>query len=103
MNDGKPVAFYTFYEDREAGITKLCSPDVRNYSFYGAPIAVLGYEEAIPELLKASEKIVKRGIWSIATPPNYPKKPLTAAGYKCSESFTPIIGKITSKAIAIIK
>ncbi len=91
MNDGKPVAFHTYYEDRESGITRLSSPEGKSYSFYGAPIAVPGYEEAIPELLKASEKTIKRGIWSIRTPPNYPIRPLTAAGYKCWESFTCLI------------
>jgi len=91
MNSGKPVAFHTFYEEKEAGTTKLNSPEGRYYSFYGAPIAISGYEEAIPELLKTSEKIIKGGIWFIRTPPNYPKKSLTAAGYKCRESFTCII------------
>ena len=90
-DDEKPVAFYTFYEDIGAGSKRLHSPYLRYQSFYGAPVAVPGHERAIPELLKASEEIAKGGIWSLLTPPNYPKELLAEAGYRCVESFTSIV------------
>lgn len=90
QND-KPIGFYTFYVTREADTERSYSPYTRYYSFYGAPIVVPGYEDAISKLLMASERMIKGGVFSILTAPNYPKEPLAAARYKCSESFTCVI------------
>lgn len=88
----KPVAFYTFYfgEDEEANKV-IMSPVAKYYSIYGCPVAIPGFEDAIPKLLLESEKFNRGSFCNLVSPPNYPKELLTESGYQLVEGLTSII------------
>lgn len=75
IHGDKPVAFYTFYfEEDGEGNKVIMSPLVKYYSIYGCPVAIPGFEDAIPKLLVESEKCYGGSFCNLVSPPNYPER-----------------------------